>query len=69
MDRQAVTAPVVGAAVDYVSPYRTGTFDAVIAAVHDAETVDLLVNIPGVRDPWPLKGVKLGPGQRAQPRP
>ncbi len=74
-----MTAPAVNERVDYVSPYRTGTYDAVVRAVNADGTVALDVYLPGAAvgrrggaelgEPVVhLRSVSYGPGGSARPR-
>ena len=58
----------VGDRVDYVSPFFTGTYDAVVTQVRDAGFVDIEVNIPGTREPWPIRAVRFGEGHSVRPK-
>ena len=50
---------------NYVSPFRTGTFNAVVTAIH-GELVDIDVYIPGVHDPLHLRKLECGPDKRVR---
>lgn len=69
--------PRVGEVVDYISPYRTGTFDAVIRNVRHDGTVDIEVYVDGLKgrvidvdhiQTMRLRALAYGPGQRVRPR-
>lgn len=55
-----------GDRVHYVSPFRTGTFEAVITHVDPSGTVDIDVLIPGVRDGVHLTKLKVGENERVR---
>lgn len=52
--------------VNYVSPFRTGKYDARVTAVH-GELVDIDVIIPGVEDAVRLTKLKVGDKERVRP--
>lgn len=68
--------PKIGEQVDYVSPFRTGTYDGVVAAINRDGTVALNVYLPNAgtsrrHDLSPtitLRSVTYGPQARARPR-
>lgn len=68
--------PAVNEHVDYVSPYRTGTYDAIIRALNPDDTVVIDVYLPGIacsrklyEEPAVrLRSVSYGPEGRARPR-
>jgi hypothetical protein len=51
----------------YVSPFRTGTYDATIINRHDDGTVDIHVAIPGVSEVVKLRRLEYGPDKRVRP--
>lgn len=52
--------------VHYVSPFRTGTYDAVVTSVRSDETVDIDVKIPGVMDTLHLTKLEVGENARVR---
>jgi hypothetical protein len=55
-----------GDSAHYVSPFRTGTYDAVITAEREDGTVDIDVRIPGVMDTLHLTKLKVGENARVK---
>lgn len=68
--------PSINEQVDYVSPYRTGTYDGVVRKINNDGTVVLNVFMPGLyvskRHPMEpiltLRAVRYGPDAPARPR-
>ena len=69
-----MSGPSVNERVDYVSPFRTGTYAAIIRKVNADGTVGIDVYLPGLRgrfDTEPavhLRSVVYGSEGRARPR-
>ena len=71
-----MTGPKVNEEVLYVSPFRTGIYDAVVCRVNADGTVALKVYLPGAAGRWKidqepaitLRSVSYGPEGRARPR-
>ena len=65
-----------GDQINYVSPFRTGTFDAIVTTANPDGTVDIDVFMPGLtmsrrHEMEPavhLRRVEFGEGQRARPK-
>lgn len=71
-----MSEPRVNEWVDYVSPFRTGTYDAIVRGVNPDGTVRLEVFLPGaavskykpMEPAITLRSVTYGPEGRARPR-
>jgi hypothetical protein len=69
--------PYINEPVDYVSPYRIGTYDATVRKINEDGTVALAIFMPGLRvssrhpeEPiLTLRAVRYGPDAPARPRP
>jgi hypothetical protein len=59
--------PYKGQLIKYHSPYGSDVYDGSITFVHAPDLVDVEINVPTVRKPWPLTRISYGEGRMARP--